>query len=124
MHRDIKPENVLLSGDGKALLADYGIAHAVSAVERDGFTSTGVVIGTPLYMSPEQSGGGPIDGRSDIYSLGCLLYEMLAGDTPFHGATPQAILARHMLTNRPPCTLCALRSPVAGRPRDADARQG
>ncbi len=101
VHRDIKPENILFSDDGQALVADYGIAHAVSAVERDGFTSTGVVIGTPLYMSPEQSGGGPIDGRSDIYSLGCLLYEMLAGETPFHGATPQAIFARHVLEQPP-----------------------
>ena len=110
VHRDIKPENVLLGKHGEARLADYGIAHAITAAAKDDLTSTGVVLGTPPYMSPEQAGGGPLDGRSDVYSLGCLLYEMLAGEPPFHGANPQAVLARHM--HEAPPSLRVVRSAV------------
>src|SRR2546427_3957946 len=86
VHRDIKPENILLSG-GEPLVADFGIARALTAAGGVSLTGTGAFIGTPGYMSPEQATGGPLDGRSDIYSLGCVLYEMLAGQPPFGGPT-------------------------------------
>jgi len=97
VHRDIKPENILLSG-GHAIVADFGIARAVSAAGGDKLTQTGLAIGTPAYMPPEQaSGTGQVDRRSDIYSLACVLYETLAGQPPFTGPTAQAIMARHSL---------------------------
>jgi len=93
VHRDIKPANILLS-DGHALVADFGIARATSGDER-ALTQTGLAIGTPQYMSPEQASGDPnVDGRTDIYALGCVLYEMLAGEPPFTGPTAQAIITR------------------------------
>jgi eukaryotic-like serine/threonine-protein kinase len=96
VHRDIKPENILLSG-GTAVVADFGIARAVDESEQ-ALTKTGTVIGTPAYMSPEQATGAPnIDGRSDQYSLACVLYELLVGQPPFTGPTAQAIIARHSL---------------------------
>jgi predicted ATPase len=101
IHRDIKPENILLE-NGRAVVADFGIAHAVSASGTDRLTSTGLSLGTPHYMSPEQSSGEPVDGRSDLYALGCLLYEMLAGSPPFTGPNPMAIMARHLLDPVPP----------------------
>jgi tetratricopeptide (TPR) repeat protein len=95
VHRDIKPENILLSG-GHALVADFGVARALSAAAV-GVTGTGLAVGTPTYMSPEQAGGmDAVDGRSDLYSLGCVLYEMLVGEPPFTGPTASAVLARHM----------------------------
>lgn len=100
IHRDIKPENVLLH-EGHALVADFGIALAVHAAAGDRLTGTGLSLGTPYYMSPEQAiGDRPIDARSDIYSLGCVLYEMLAGEPPFMGPTAQAVVAR-ILTEQP-----------------------
>jgi tetratricopeptide (TPR) repeat protein len=94
VHRDIKPANILLSGN-HAAIADFGIARGLQAAGGTQLTRTGTVIGTPTYMSPEQAtGGSTIDGRSDIYSLGCVLYEMLAGEPPFTGNTPVAILAK------------------------------
>jgi eukaryotic-like serine/threonine-protein kinase len=97
VHRDIKPENIMLSG-GHAIVADFGIARAVSAAGGDKLTQTGLAIGTPAYMPPEQSSGsGQVDRRSDIYSLACVLYETLAGQPPFTGPTAQAIMARHSL---------------------------
>ena len=97
VHRDIKPENIMLTG-GHAIVADFGIARAVSAAGGDKLTETGLAIGTPTYMPPEQSAGtGQVDRRSDIYSLACVLYEMLAGQPPFTGPTAQAIMARHSL---------------------------
>jgi tRNA A-37 threonylcarbamoyl transferase component Bud32/tetratricopeptide (TPR) repeat protein len=111
VHRDIKPANILLM-DGHAVVADFGIARAVKeAVDPEAVTSAGLVIGTPSYMSPEQAGGEPnLDGRSDLYSLGCVLYEMLGGEPPFTGATPQAVLARHRMDHAP--SLRTLRSTV------------
>jgi len=104
IHRDIKPENILLE-DGQALVADFGIARAVSAVGEGKLTSTGVSLGTPSYMSPEQGMADPnLDGRTDIYSLGCVLYEMLAGSPPFTGRTTQALIARHSLDAVPSLT--------------------
>src|SRR4029079_14960272 len=101
IHRDIKPENILLE-DGQALVADFGIARAASAMGEGKLTSTGVSRGTPTYMSPEQGMADPsLDGRSDIYSLGCVLYEMLAGQPPFTGRTTQALIARHTLDQVP-----------------------
>jgi eukaryotic-like serine/threonine-protein kinase len=97
IHRDIKPENILLSG-GHALIADFGIARALAAEERDDrLTETGMTLGTPQYMSPEQAAGErTLDPRTDIYSLGCVLYEMLAGEPPFTGPNQQAILAKRL----------------------------
>jgi len=94
VHRDIKPENILLSGH-EALIADFGIARAVADGSQSRLTQTGMAIGTASYMSPEQALGKEIDGRSDLYSLACLLYEMLAGNPPFSGPTYLSILAQH-----------------------------
>jgi serine/threonine-protein kinase len=95
IHRDIKPENILLRAD-HAVVADFGIAHALDVAAGDRLTETGLALGTPQYMSPEQAAGGRcVDLRSDVYALGCVVYEMLAGEPPFNGPTPQAILARH-----------------------------
>ena len=91
IHRDIKPENIMLTRDGNTLVADFGIARAVGAEGSERLTVTGLSVGTPAYMSPEQAAGASeLDGRTDIYALGCVLYEMLAGEAPFTGTTPQA----------------------------------
>jgi len=97
VHRDIKPENILLH-DGHALVTDFGIARAISrSMPASTLTTVGVTLGTPLYMSPEQGDSDrEIDGRSDIYSLGCVLYEMLVGDPPFRGRSGAAIAVRHI----------------------------
>jgi serine/threonine-protein kinase len=116
IHRDIKPENILLQA-GHALVSDFGIARAVSAADGDRLTQTGIAIGTPAYMSPEQSlGGRQLDGRSDVYSLGCVLYEMLAGTPPFDGPSVQAIVAGHAVGVVPP-----LHRMVAGVPANIEA---
>jgi tRNA A-37 threonylcarbamoyl transferase component Bud32/tetratricopeptide (TPR) repeat protein len=94
VHRDIKPSNILLA-HGHAVISDFGIAHALDAAGDPKLTATGTAIGTAAYMSPEQAAGDKVDGRSDIYSLGCVLYEMLAGDPPFTGSSQQAVIARH-----------------------------
>ena len=97
IHRDIKPENILLSG-GHAVVADFGIARALSAAGEATLTQVGFAIGTPTYMSPEQAvASGKVDSRSDIYSLGCVLYEMLVGEPPFTASTAQEIMIRHSL---------------------------
>src|SRR5918994_4736039 len=100
VHRDIKPENILLH-DGSALVADFGIALAASKAGGDRMTETGMSLGTPHYMSPEQAmGEREITARSDVYALGAVLYEMLTGEPPFTGATAQAVVAR-VLTESP-----------------------
>jgi tetratricopeptide (TPR) repeat protein len=110
VHRDIKPENLLLSGD-HCLVADFGIARALDAAGEQRLTETGLALGTPTYMSPEQGAGErEIDGRSDIYSLGCVLYEMLAGEPPFTGPSAQAIVARRMV--EPPRSIRVVRDAV------------
>jgi len=100
VHRDIKPENILLTGS-HAVLADFGIARTLAAA-RERLTGSGLVVGTPCYMSPEQAAGeGAVDARSDLYALGCVLYETLAGEPPFTGPSSRAILAR-ILADAPP----------------------
>ena len=103
IHRDIKPENIFID-DGRALLTDFCIARAIEhAADIASVTSTGLTVGTPRYMSPEQAAAERhIDARSDIYSLACVFYEMLAGEPPFEGSTPRILLARHMHQD-PPC---------------------
>src|SRR5205807_193263 len=100
IHRDLKPENILLQ-DGQPVVADFGIALAVSNAGGGRITQTGLSLGTPQYMSPEQATGDrAIDGRTDIYSLAAVLYETLTGDPPHMGSTAQAIIAR-VLTDKP-----------------------
>jgi eukaryotic-like serine/threonine-protein kinase len=111
VHRDIKPENILISG-GHALVADFGIARAIESCNvcgpSAGITAVGLPIGTPAYMSPEQAEGRPdVDGRSDVYSLGCVLFEMLAGRPPFVGRNARTVMTQHVTT--PPPSLLELR---------------
>jgi eukaryotic-like serine/threonine-protein kinase len=112
IHRDIKPDNILLES-GHALVADFGIARAVSGAGADRLTETGLAVGTPAYMSPEQAAGEhDVDGRSDLYALGCVLYEMLAGQPPFTGPTVAGIVHQHLTATPPPIT--QLRPAVPG----------
>ena len=116
VHRDIKPENILLLG-GHALVADFGIARAVEA-GGEKLTQTGMAVGTPHYMSPEQSlGSEHVDARSDIYSLGCVLYELLIGQAPFTGPNAMAIMARHSMEVVP--SLQVVRASVPDEVEDA-----
>jgi serine/threonine protein kinase len=126
VHRDIKPDNILLQGD-RVLVADFGVARAVSEVQEK-LTATGMVVGTPTYMSPEQaSGEREIDGRTDIFALGCVLYELASGDAPFKGPTPQATLMRRFtgpprplrpVINVPEAVEAAILRSVARDPND------
>ncbi len=111
VHRDIKPENILFMG-GHAVVADFGVAAAVGVAGGARLTATGWSVGTPMYMSPEQAmGQGDVDGRSDTYSLGCVLYEMLIGDPPFSASSPQAIVAKKL--SEPVPRLSSLRETVS-----------
>jgi eukaryotic-like serine/threonine-protein kinase len=102
VHRDIKPENILLI-DGQPLVADFGIARVLEPTVDARMTATGMIVGTPAYMSPEQAAGeAAVDHRSDLYSLGCVLYEMIVGEPPFQGATPQAVIAGRFTREAPP----------------------
>src|SRR5262249_54994945 len=104
VHRDVKPENILLSRHGHALLADFGIARGSPSAQTpgDARTEIGVALGTAAYMSPEQAmGESTIDGRSDVYALGCVLYEMLAGNPPFVGPTSVSVIAQHITATVP-----------------------
>src|SRR5687767_15393857 len=97
VHRDVKPENILFA-DGHALLADFGIAHARRVAGGDAITESGLAVGTPAYMSPEQATAEEdLDGSSDIYSLACVVYEMLTGEPPFHGDSARAVMVRHVM---------------------------
>jgi len=105
VHRDIKPANVLLSEQGEPLVADFGIALAVAQAGGGRMTETGLSLGTPHYMSPEQATGDrDVDPRSDVYALGCVLYEMLAGEPPFSASTAQAVLVKVLTADAPPVT--------------------
>ena len=104
IHRDIKPENILLES-GHAVVADFGIAQAIDAAGGSRLTGTGVAIGTPAYMSPEQAAGDKdLDARSDVYALACMLYETLAGQPPFTGPTSESVLHQHLMANPPAVT--------------------
>ena len=100
VHRDIKPGNILLPTPGWPMLADFGIAKLLH--ENDHLTKTGFIIGTAAYMSPEQASGQPLDGRSDLYALGIVLYELLTGRLPFQAETPMALLSKHVYEPPPP----------------------
>jgi len=95
LHRDIKPENILLETD-RTLVCDFGVARAIEKAGGEFTSSSGLVVGTPVYMSPEQAVGDAVDRQSDVYALGCVVYEMLAGEPPFAGPTAQAVLARKL----------------------------
>jgi len=109
VHRDIKPENILLSGE-HSLVADFGIARAANDASGQKLTQTGMAVGTPVYMAPEQSTGDQVGPTADIYSLGCMLYEMLAGEAPFTGPNAMAIMAKHLMEQVP--SVRVLRSTV------------
>jgi serine/threonine-protein kinase len=117
IHRDIKPENIMLAG-GHALVADFGIARAVSEAGSGAkLTETGMAVGTPLYMSPEQAVGDQVGPTTDIYSLACVLYEMLAGHPPFSGSNARQIMARHAMEQVP--SLQVVRDTVPDEVEDA-----
>src|SRR5688572_10175495 len=132
IHRDIKPENVMMS-NGHALVADFGIARARTEAGQSKLTQTGMAVGTPVYMSPEQATGESVGPSADIYSLGCMLYEMLAGEPPFQGPNAMAIMARHAMEAVPSiriirqavpeeveeAILAAMEKNLADRPRTA-----
>ena len=113
VHRDIKPENILIAGE-HGFVADFGIARALDAAGGEKLTETGLALGTPAYMSPEQAAGdGDVDPRSDLYGVGCVLYEMLVGQPPFTGPTARAIMARHSLEAVPPIRIVRATVPEA-----------
>ncbi|HEU5039674.1 MAG TPA: protein kinase [Gemmatimonadales bacterium] len=129
IHRDIKPENLLLTRDGNTLVADFGIARALGGSSDDRLTETGLVVGTPAYMSPEQAAGDrTLDARTDVYALGSVLYEMLAGEPPFTGVSTQALMVKRLTEpapsvravrpNIPEATDQAIRKALAPVPAD------
>jgi len=120
LHRDIKPENIVLQGN-RAIVLDFGVARAMSEAADDKLTTAGTSVGTPAYMSPEQAAGHPsLDPRSDVYSLGCVLFEMLGGESPFSGRTPRAVIAKQV--SQPPPPLRVIR-PSISEPVEAVVRK-
>src|SRR5437763_1256051 len=114
VHRDVKPQNVLLNGDGRAKVTDFGIARSLDV---DGFTQAGTVLGTSDYIAPEQASGQSVDSQTDVYSLGVVLYELLAGDVPFRGESFVAVALKHV--NEPPPNLLEVRRDVPRRLAEA-----
>ncbi|HZC28579.1 MAG TPA: protein kinase, partial [Gaiellaceae bacterium] len=110
VHRDVKPQNVLLNGDGRAKVTDFGIARTLDV---DGVTQTGTVLGTSNYIAPEQASGNRVDTQTDVYSLGVVLYELLAGDVPFPGENFVTVALKHV--NEPPPNLLEVRNDVPRR---------
>ena len=116
VHRDVKPGNIMITPSGETKVMDFGIARAVTSTGDPTLTKTGFVMGTAAYLSPEQAQGKPVDARSDIYSLGCVLYEMLAGRPPFEGNSPVAVASAHMSSEPEPIS-----SANPAVPREAEA---
>ena len=116
VHRDVKPGNILIAKDGEVKVADFGIAWAMASNGEENLTQAGSVMGTATYFSPEQAQGKQVDPRSDLYSLGVVLYEMVSGAPPYSGETPVAIAYKHVQEPLPP-----LRDRVADLPRDFEA---
>ncbi|MDQ3619224.1 MAG: Stk1 family PASTA domain-containing Ser/Thr kinase, partial [Actinomycetota bacterium] len=102
VHRDIKPGNIMMNSNGQTKVTDFGIARALTSDGEATMTQTGMVIGTASYLSPEQAQGNPVDPRSDVYALGCVLYEMLTGSAPFTGDSPLSIAYKHVRENPEP----------------------
>ncbi|HEX4932764.1 MAG TPA: serine/threonine-protein kinase [Gemmatimonadaceae bacterium] len=119
VHRDVKPENILLSM-GTAVVADFGIAKMLNAAKGNSLTRAGIALGTVAYMSPEQGSAGPVDGRTDTYALGCVVFEMLAGRPPFVGKSTRAVVAAHFTQPMP--SLRAFRDDVTPAMEVAIAR--
>jgi serine/threonine protein kinase len=127
LHRDIRPENILLE-HGRALLADFGFGNALAGIEGNGLTRSGVAISDPAYASPEQIAGEPVGARSDLYSLACVLYEMLAGEAPYPGPVTQVVISKRFMQTPPSVAVmrddiprplaCALQRALARSPSD------
>ena len=115
VHRDVKPQNVLLNGDGRAKVTDFGIARSLDV--ESGMTQTGTVLGTSNYLAPEQASGQPVDAQSDVYSLGIVLYELLAGEVPFPGESFVVVAMKHL--HEPPPSMLDKRRDVPVRVADA-----
>lgn len=113
IHRDLKPANVLVADDGRVRITDFGIARAAETQDRT--HETGALLGTPHYMAPEQVSGQPVDARTDLYALGCILYELLTGRPPFEGTTPMAVVSQRLLHEAPedPRSLASIPDPLA-----------
>ena len=105
VHRDVKPANIMFDHDGRVMLTDFGISKALQSAS--GLTGTGMIIGTPHYMAPEQAKGQPVDGRADQYSLGVVGYRLLAGSLPFSGDSVHTILYKHIFEEAPRVSGCA-----------------
>jgi len=133
LHRDVKPQNVILE-DGRLLLADFGIGNAMATIEGGALAKASIGIGTPEYMSPEQVAGEPVDSRSDVYSLACVLYEMLVGEPPFVGPATQVVISKRFMQTPPSVSVirdgiprpvaCALQSALARSPGDRPRSAG
>jgi serine/threonine protein kinase len=113
VHRDLKPRNVMLCPDGRVLVLDFGIAVILDTIEPTRLTTTGQILGTPAYMAPEQAAGVPVGSPADLYALGCLLHELLAGDPPFVGDSPLAVVGQQLYAE--PVRLRRLRPAVPAR---------
>jgi len=111
IHRDVKPSNILLDEQGQPLLSDFGVARLLNPEATTQLTTTGVSLGTPAYMAPEQALGKSIDGRADVYSLACVLYELITGEPPYTADTPMGILLQHLQAPPPPLTGKAPQAP-------------